>query len=380
MADAPPRDLVAAVVRLTRALRARGVPATAAEAADAARALGHADLGDREEVYLALRTVLAARRADFAAFDELFAALWDDAPPDERRAAARAPSPAPRPLAPPADRRAVPSLERWLGGAPAESLETEVVARASDRRAHGRGDFAGYGDRELDEVMRIARRIARRRATRRSRRWRAAARGRRVDPRRTMRQTLATGGEAAILRFRERRRRRTALVALCDVSGSMDLHARLLLQLLYALQRSFSRVETFAFSTHLTRISGALRAGSYREALDRLGREPGGWSGGTRIGESLAELLERWPRLLDRRTIVLVLSDGWDTGDPALLADALRAIRRRARRVIWLNPLLGAPSYRPLARGMRAALPHVDVFAPAHDLASLEALGRWLRG
>jgi uncharacterized protein with von Willebrand factor type A (vWA) domain len=158
----------------------------------------------------------------------------------------------------------------------------------------------------------------------------------------------------------------------------MDLYSRFLLQLLYALQHAFARVETFAFSTRLVRITEALARDTFRTALDTLARSETGWSGGTRIGASIAEFVASWPRLIDRRTVVIVLSDGWDTGEPQVLADALRTIHRRAGRVVWLNPLLGSPTYRPLTRGMQAALPHVDVFAPAHNVASLEALGRHL--
>jgi uncharacterized protein len=173
---------------------------------------------------------------------------------------------------------------------------------------------------------------------------------------------------------RVRKRRRTKLVLLCDVSGSMDLYSRFLLQLVFALQRAFARVESFAFSTSLHRITPQLERGTYREALDRLAREVPGWSGGTRIGESVAAFAAGWPRLVDRRTVLVILSDGWDTGEPAVLADALAALRRRAGRVVWLNPLLGSPGYEPLTRGMQAALPHVDVFAPVHNLESLERL------
>ena len=177
---------------------------------------------------------------------------------------------------------------------------------------------------------------------------------------------------------RERKLRRTKLVALCDVSGSMDLYSRFLLQFLYALQHAFARVETFVFSTKLARITDALARDSYRAALDELARSENGWSGGTKIGASIAEFVAKWPRLIDRRTVVIVLSDGWDTGEPDVLGDAMSAIHRRAGRVVWLNPLLGSPSYRPLTRGMQAALHHADVFAAAHNLASLEALARHL--
>jgi hypothetical protein len=153
----------------------------------------------------------------------------------------------------------------------------------------------------------------------------------------------------------------------------MDLYSRFLLQFLYALQHVFSRVETFTFSVHLTRVTEFLRARSYRDMLRRLAAVRD-WSGGTRIGEALAELNRGWPHLVDRRTIVIVLSDGWDTGDPEVLAAELLRIKRRAGRVIWLNPLLGNPSYEPLTRGMAAALPLLDHFAPAHNLAALRDL------
>ncbi len=164
---------------------------------------------------------------------------------------------------------------------------------------------------------------------------------------------------------------------LCDVSGSMDLYSRFLLQFLFAMQNVFGRVETFTFSTRLTRVTEHLRGRSYRQVLRRL-EEVRDWSGGTKIGESLAEFGREWSHLLDRRTIVIVLSDGWDTGEPEVLAAALLRIKRRAGRLVWLNPLLGNPSYEPLTRGMAAALPLLDEFAPAHNLAALRDLARTL--
>jgi uncharacterized protein with von Willebrand factor type A (vWA) domain len=193
-----------------------------------------------------------------------------------------------------------------------------------------------------------------------------------VDLRRTLRANL-TKGDLIDLRYRERKRKKVRLVLLCDVSGSMDLYSRFLLQFLFALQSVFGRVETFTFSTRLTRITEHLHARSYRQVLRRLA-EVRDWSGGTKIGESLAQLNREWPGLVDRRTIVIVLSDGWDTGEPELLARELLRIKRRAGRVIWLNPLLGNPSYEPLTRGMAAALPLVDDFAPGHNLAALRDL------
>ena len=205
------------------------------------------------------------------------------------------------------------------------------------------------------------------------RRGRGGRRGR-LDLRRTIRANLARG-EIIDLRRRQRRRRPLRLIVLCDVSGSMNVYSRVLLLFLFALQQSFTRIETFAFSTRLTRITAHLKGRSYRQALDRL-IAVSDWSGGTRIGESLAAFNRQHGRLLDRQTLVVVLSDGWDTGDPNVLARELMTIRRRARRVIWLNPLLGRPGYEPLTRGMAAALPHLDGFAPAHNLQSLQDFAR----
>jgi uncharacterized protein with von Willebrand factor type A (vWA) domain len=158
----------------------------------------------------------------------------------------------------------------------------------------------------------------------------------------------------------------------------MDLYSRLLLQLVYALQSGVGRVQTFVFSTWLERITAQLKNNTYEQALDRLSADFRGWSGGTLIGDSLLSFNKRWPGLVDRRTIVVVMSDGWDTGDPRLLEEALRELKKRAARLIWLNPLAGTAGYEPLAHGMQAALPLVDVFAPLSDISSLRALERHL--
>jgi hypothetical protein len=158
----------------------------------------------------------------------------------------------------------------------------------------------------------------------------------------------------------------------------MDLYSQILLQFAYGLQNSFARVETFVFSTKIERITGHLRNNTYRHALKRLGANIRGWSGGTLIGASVAAFNSGWPKLVDKRSVVIILSDGWDTGEPEELGAALSDLKRRAGKLIWLNPLLGSPAYQPLVRGMQAALPHIDAFAPLHNLASLRALERHL--
>jgi len=363
------------MVRFAALLRRQGLPVTPEHVIDGVRALEHLDLTDREEIRTGLRSVFASRSEDFATFDRAFDAFWRAATEADRVAEALAPPALPEHAPPglePAGRETL-ALDAWQESGDGDTGDEPVcVPAASELEAIAARDFSTFSPDQLDEIYRLTLTIARRLARRISRRRRPSARRGRIDLRRTLRANL-TRGELIDLRFRRRKRKKVRLVLLCDVSGSMDLYSRFLLQFLFALQSAFSRVETFTFSVRLTRVTDYLRARSYREVLRRLTAVKD-WSGGTRIGESLAEFNRGWPSLVDRRTIVIILSDGWDTGDPDVLAAELLRIKRRAGRVIWLNPLLGNPSYEPLTRGMAAALPLVDRFAAAHNLAALRDL------
>ena len=376
---AGPRDLTTAVLRFGQMLRASGMPLTITEMMDGVRALDAVDLLDRRDVYLALRTTLVARREEFPIFDRCFETFWrfqaeegqglegltgpaTPAIPEEHAGDTGAEA---------AQKKVSVALEGWeeTGDDDGEPLEVPGV---SEKEILMDQDFSSFPVEDLDEVARLTILIAKRLARRISRRKRPTRRGGIIDMRRSIRANLMKG-EIIELRRRERRRRKVRLVLLCDVSGSMDLYSRFLLQFLYALQNVFGRVETFTFSTRLTRVTEHLKGASYRTALARLA-EVRDFSGGTRIGESLQEFNARWGSLVDRHTIVLLLSDGWDTGEPEVLANEMLAIKRKAGRLIWLNPLLGNPSYEPLTRGMAAALPLIDDFAPAHNLAALRDL------
>ncbi|MGH7388437.1 MAG: vWA domain-containing protein [Candidatus Rokuibacteriota bacterium] len=375
------RDLGRAMIRFGARLRAAGLPVALGQVTDGVRALDHIDLADREELRLALRAVFVSRPEELPLFDGAFDQFWRaaadgeqalpgliDVPPAEDGDAGAAPG---------GQKRETLALEAWGAqedeGAAGEPLGVPAV---SDRESLTGQDFATFSAEQLEEVYRLTIQIARRLARRLSRRRRPVARRGRVDLRRTLRANLSRA-DLVELRYRQRRRRKARLVLFCDVSGSMDLYSRFLLQFLFALQNVFSRVETFTFSTRLTRVTDYLRGRSYRHVLRRL-TEVRDWSGGTRIGASMAQFNREWGHLLDRRTIVILLSDGWDTGEPDVLAAELLRIRRRAGRLIWLNPLLGNPAYEPLTRGMAAALPLVHRFAPAHNLASLRDLARTL--
>jgi uncharacterized protein with von Willebrand factor type A (vWA) domain len=359
------------VVLLGRALRDHGVAVTPSEVIAAVTAFQLIDQTDREEVFLSLRSVFTSRVDDFAIFKDLFDRFWKGVV--EREGLSKT-SLQVRPGAPRAGLAFF--LENWATsrGKEEESGEPLKVPGASETEANAEKDFSAFGKEDLDEVARLARRMVRRLAKNPSRRWRPVRRGPRINLRRSLRQSLKTGGEIVELSYKERKPKRTKLVVICDVSGSMDIYSRLLLQFIYGLQNSFARVESFVFATSLSRITGYLKNKTYERALERLSSKVHGWSGGTRIGESLAGFNAEWLRRIDKRTVVIILSDGWDTGEPQQLATALSQLQRRAGRLIWLNPLLGSSSYEPLTRGMQAALRHIDVFAPAHDLASLRAL------
>ena len=180
------------------------------------------------------------------------------------------------------------------------------------------------------------------------------------------------------LRYTRRKIQRRQLVLVCDVSKSMELYSNFLIQFSYAFHQSFRQIETFVFGTALQRITPLLRGAEYTDALERLQGYATSWSGGTRIGASLQTLNLDYRHLLRPQTVVIILSDGMDTGAPELLSSEMRLLHTRCARLIWLNPLAGHPGYSPRTRGMEAALPFVDVFAPAHNLESLQALARFL--
>ena len=363
------------LVLFCRSLRERGLAVTPSEVVVAGRTLRLIDTNDREEVFLGLRSVLTTRVDDFPIFEGLFETFWNRLPQklverDERFHSSSI-----------VRRRSTKRnasglqffLENW-NSSRGHDNESVKLPGASDIESGAKKDFTAFSADELEEIAHLARQIVKRLAKNPSRRWKPVRKGARVNLRRSLRQSLKTGGELIELSYKRRKPKRTKLIVICDVSGSMNVYSQFLLQFVYGLQNSFARVETFVFSTSLSRITGYLKNRTYQSALERLSSKVQGWSGGTRIGASLASFNAEWLRRIDKRTIIIILSDGWDTGEPEQLKEALAQIKKRAGRLIWLNPLLGNPTYQPMTRGMQAALPFINVFATAHDLASLRAL------
>lgn len=369
------------VIQFCRVLRRAGLDVTLAEVIDSLRAVREIDLADRDDFYWALRAVLTSQPEDGPVFDELFESFWTFQREPEVESEEESQTGLEQTIMQILTREECSyevdfSSDRNDGP---DSEEEAEIALYSPMEALSTRDFSTFQADELEQMARVVQILARRLATWRGRRTRPSHRRRLVDPRRTVRANLKYGGTVVNLAYKERKIKKPRLVLICDVSRSMDTYSRFLLQFIYTLQTHLGRVESFVFSTSLTRVTDYFRGRDIMEALEMIAREVPDWSGGTRIGQSLARFNAVYGRrLVGRRTIVLILSDGLDTGDVELLDRAMDELKHRAARVIWLNPLLGSQEYRPLARGMRAALPHVDVFAPAHNLASLQELGRHL--
>jgi uncharacterized protein with von Willebrand factor type A (vWA) domain len=335
-------------------LRGHDFLASPAEVQDALRAAGVIDLGDREDFYLALRTIFLVDPARRPEFDDLFARFWG-AWSDE--------------LAP-LRQNQVQSLAQTSGEEPPSQVSGESY---SPTEVLVEKDFADFTPDELAQVGRACVAIARKIAMRKSRRYQPTHKGGKVDPRRSIRRSLQYGGTMLDLARLERKIRKPRIVLICDVSRSMEQYSIFLLQFLHSMQNVIGRIESFVFSTGLHRVTLYFKHADIMTAVEDLAKEIPDWSGGTRIGESLRTFNERYARrMVDSRTVVVILSDGLDTGQTDLLDEQMAELKTRAGKVIWLNPLLGKDDYQPLARGMLAALPHVDVFAAAHSLASLQ--------
>lgn len=356
-------------VAFAAVLREQGVAVAVGQVVTFAHALDAVGLAERASVYWAGRTALLVRPEDVAAFDVAFGRFWLQ----------REPMTVTRPVPPvvlAVDIEPPPDAD---GDDDPAVAGTDVRAvRYSAREVLRHKDFAAYTHAEHAEARRLMADLRLAGALRRSRRLvpvRGGGNGRRPDLRRTVRAGLRTGGELVDRRWRGPSSRPRRTVLLCDVSGSMEPYARALLRFMHAAVSGGTRVEAFALGTRLTRLTRELSRRDPDAALDDAGRAVPDWSGGTRLGDGLREFNDRWGvRGMARGANVVVLSDGWDRGDTAVLAEEMARLQRVARRIVWVNPLKVSPGYAPLARGMAAALPYVDDFVEGHSLAALEEL------
>ncbi|HYF11841.1 MAG TPA: VWA domain-containing protein [Actinomycetota bacterium] len=385
MTATPHADALERLIGFGRDLRRRGLNVGTGRIVTFCR--GAVALGalDRTDLYWAARSSLISRPEDVDAFDEAFAAWFRDGIRIELDLPASAPS---NPDPPDTPTRADPltSLlaeedrvvaEEWHAIGDDEEIEGEASIRlvASAVEVLRERSFADLTDEERARVNRMIRRLAVEVPTRSTRRYRPATSGARFDVRRTVRRSLRTHGEPFHRAWRTRGTRSRPVVLVLDISGSMAPYARALVQFGFAAMAAGRRVEVFCFGTRLTRVTRVLRTRDPDRAMHEIGRLVGDWEGGTRIGVSLKALLDGWSqRAALRGAVAVICSDGLERGEPDLLREQMARLRRLVHRVVWVNPLKGSPRYEPLARGMAAALPSIDVFLAGHNLESLEEL------
>ncbi len=366
-------SLVENLLTFGRVLGQAGIDTRAGRTTDLVQALAHVNLGSRDEVYHTCRALLVHRRDQIAIFDVAFDAFWRAHRADAIRNRRQDRDAADATVSV-VDMRDVLEAGTTERDRPDDDSATAEQKTWSDRGGAANRDFAELTADELAEARAALSRLTWNPGERRTRRW-VRGRGARVDLRRAIAESLRTGGDVVRLPRRRRRIRPRPLVLLCDVSGSMERYSRMLVHFAHAVTRRHQGVETFLFSTRLTRVTRELRITGPDDALASVSRTVTDWSGGTRIGEAVREFHQRWSRrVLHRGPVVLLISDGWDRGDPVELGDQIARLQRSCHRLVWLNPLIGTADYAPLTRGLQAALPFVDDFLPARTLTNLTDL------
>jgi uncharacterized protein with von Willebrand factor type A (vWA) domain len=372
-----------------RMLRDNGFAVGLAETRDALAVLASPAAARPALLMPALRALFCATHSDWQRFEEIFAAFWRgrgvrrmqpvaSAPSQRRPSVQHLSQSATEPSAPPGPPDQIESAtgeaDNDMAGTREHANEASRVERLTS------ADLRHIVDpQEIAQTHALAERLARRMRARLVRREQARRRGRRLDLRRTIHRSISHGGTPIDLVWRRRKVKPLRLVMLLDGSGSMELYTAFFVRFLHGVVDAFRESEAFVFHTRLAHVSASLRERDVARAVDRMSLMAQGMGGGTRIGECLATF-NRWhaKRVISTRTAVMIVSDGYDTGTPERLADEMRQLHRRCRRIIWLNPLIGWRDYAPEARGMKAALPYVDLFAPAHNLESLAALEPYL--
>lgn len=375
--------LEANVVHFVRLLRRAGLAVGPGDALDAERALAAIDILRREQFYGALHAVLVKNRIDHDLFDEAFRLFWRDPMGAESALALLLPQ-----MKTPTTRSVSRRLsEAWKPPTqtpqqpPKQEPQVDTFLAYSADEVLRRRDFDQMSADELSRARRLVRSLDARVKMIPTRRTRAAEHGRHVDAQRTVREALRRGGEIQRLRWKQRIERPPAVVALCDISGSMGRYSEMLLRFLHTLLAHRRRGHVFTFATHLTNVTRTLENRDVDQALAEVGRDVTDWASGTRLGASLREFNRQWSRrVLAQGAIVLLVTDGLDRDDADVLRVEAARLGRSCRRLIWLNPLLRYAGFEPKAQGIQALLPAVDDHRPIHDLASLEELAKALAG
>lgn len=365
------------IVLLCRFLRNKSFNITATEEADALKAISYLPINSENNYREALKAILSKNAFQRTHFDEYYSEFKEQLKkasdskvkdkPEERDEKSESQKKAAQ----------FESLKDWLNLNP--SKDEKTVSSFSDLEVLTRKNFSDLSDEELRLMMRLLQKMAKRLAHQKSRLRKASKKHRHLDLKRTIRANMRTGGDIQQLVFSEKKERKLKLVLLCDVSRSMDLYSRFFVHLIYAFQNSYDKIETFVFSTALHQVTEILDNNEFDKAFDTISERVPHWSGGTTIGSCLTDFNKNHGHgLLDKKTNVFILSDGWDTGEPEIMKDAMKSIYKKSRKVIWLNPLAGNPDFSPEVLGMKTALPYIDILASAHNLESLKGVLRQL--
>ncbi len=374
------RSLLGQVVAFGRTLHLAGVEVNSGNLIDLCQSLNYVGMSDRRDFYAAARATLVSRYDDLDTFDKVFSAFWTRSKEDLDADAV--------------EQLGEEDLSLDLMPDEVDELVETVEGEAEDSEGEGDADAVGYSpeealmrkdlaamsDKEIEQARRVIAQIVDIIANRRSRRRVPEKRGMEIDFRRTWRRNAVYGRDGVELAMRRRRVKKAKLMLLCDVSGSMDCYSQFLIQFIYALKREIRDVEVGVFSTRMTPISHLLKTKGVEESLREVSGQVHDWAGGTDIGGCLREFNDRFARdMLRSKTVMIIVSDGWDRGDADLMRLEMNRLQRRVHKLLWLNPLLGSPGYQPLCLGMKTALPYLDYFLPAHNLDSLVHLAKTLR-
>lgn len=384
-------NLLHNLVLFGRILRQLGVDVNPGRIMEVSQALGHIEIWRRDDFYFTLRSMIVTRREDIPKFDEAFHLFWkrtDDGSIDldlaEMLTGFRPEEQQETPITTPSlndEEEDAPDNEEDDDDDEAEQEIIELTQTWSEAEILSKRDFGDMSENEISAVKRLISQLIWRLGERETRRMRPG-KGDVLDLRRSLRRNFRHGGELIEWTYKEKKIKPRPLVVIADISGSMERYSKLLLHFLYSLSIGMNQtVEAFTFSTRLTRITRQLRNKDVDQAIADCTAEIRDWSGGTRIGEAMQSFNFDWGRrVLRGGAIVILISDGWDRGEPELLNKEMARLHRFCHRVIWLNPLLGSDEYEPLTRGMVAAMPYIDDFLPVHNLNSLEALANHLKG
>jgi len=364
-----------------RLLHRLGLDVPAGRMRDVANALAFVDLGQRSEFFHTLRSLLVHRVQDLPLFDDAFRVFWRRPHGNWTETDLHAMGETRRSGDPEFESELPPNdISERTSHAPSYHVERMAALSYSQREGLWAKDFEHFTEDEVTAAQQMMTDLDWQLGKRRSKRW-ATGRGSAIDLRRAIRANMRYGGELVNIPTRHRKTKRRPLVLLCDVSGSMERYSRMLLHFIHTLSSDgqVGRVESFVFATRLTRLTHQLIGRPVDDVVPSIPRTISDFGGGTRIGDALHTFNVDWVRRVrGDGPVVLLISDGWDRGEPEHLHREMKRLQRSCHRLVWLNPLLGSPDYLPLTRGMRAALPSVDDFLPVHNLASLEALAQHL--